>query len=181
MTRIVTYTLAAALVVASAGRTTSAFGFNVEGLQTGMTVDEVAAKLRPRGLTIDRITGDPIRLSVYGIVKSDQSLGPLVATAFCDGRLVEVLREINLDIDYTSTLRNILEQHGNPSRVGIEDEPHFDPAGGNTVISKVEMFWYFGDDRITISFIPDGRAVAARYRSGIWYHTQTERCPFPDW
>jgi hypothetical protein len=44
--------LAAALMAANAS-TTSAFGFNAEGFQTGMTVDQVAAVVGAQGLTLD--------------------------------------------------------------------------------------------------------------------------------
>lgn len=182
--------LAAALVAGSTGRATSAFGFDAEGLRTGMTVNEVAAQVRPRGLTVSPFvgSGQGEKFGVYSIMKIDPSSRvdlsfPIISLAFCDGRLVSFNHNIDLDTDYIPTLKSLLERYGNPGRVRVTTSPWSGPGDG--YLSESSMDWYSGNDRVTLSFTPEGRTAGGtlRYsrRGAIAYQTQSQRCPFPDW
>jgi hypothetical protein len=177
--------LAAALMAATAS-TTPAFGFNAEGFQTGMTVDQVAAAMKARGLTLR--SGGKGPFSAYYVLRVDRSgnpdpSGPLISLLFCEGGLVSFSHSIDFDADYIPMLKTILEQHGNPGRVTVRTQPWSGPGGG--YLSSSEMYWYFGDDRVTLSFNPDGRSGKGvlRYSRGgsIGYETLNKQCPFPDW
>jgi hypothetical protein len=181
--------LATALMTASAS-TTSAFAFNAEGFQTGMTFAQVATIVQARGLTLRN--GPP----GYGAAafRIDQSgspdmSGPFISMFFCEGRLASFSHNVDPDTDYIPMLKNILDQHGNPGRVTVETQPWSGPGGG--YVSSSNMYWYFGDDRITLSFTPEGRTGAGALRYSrtvsisydtrtIRYDTRTKQC-FANW
>jgi hypothetical protein len=178
--------LATALMAATAS-TTSAFGFNAEGFQTGMTVDQVAAAVGGRGMTLlppylksELSASFAVRVDRSGNVEASD---PIINVLFCDGRLVGFSHNIDLDTDYIPALKDILDQHGSPGHVTVRTQPWSGQGGG--YLSSSEMHWYFGDDRIAFSFTPEGRTGAGALRfsrtTSISYQTLTKQCAFGDW
>jgi hypothetical protein len=188
MARIITHALAAAVVAANVSQTASAFGFNADGFQTGMTVNEVAALAQQRGLTMQSSNPFKAANESYSIDKEASGggpdpNGPSIVVRFCEDRLVSYFNIIDLDSDYLPLLKTLLEQHGNPDRVRVTTKPWL--GLGDGYMSESEMHWHFGADRVVLSFNPEGRTTKGvlRYTSGSWvtYETQTQQCPFLDW
>jgi hypothetical protein len=187
MARVVTCMLAVALVAAGASQATDAFAFDVDGLRTGMTVNQVAAQVKLRGLTL-RLFQKGEEMSVYVALKVEPSgqpdlSSPVISINFCDDSLQGLTHNIDLDTEYLPTLKSILEQHGNPARVSVDSSPWSGPGDG--FLTRAEMVWYFGDDRITLGFNPESRNAkgALRYSrsSSVSYQSKSQQCVFPNW
>jgi hypothetical protein len=185
MARTVTFTLAALVAAISASRVTRAFAFDVEGLRTGMTVDQVAAEVQRRGLTL-RLLLKGEEMNVYSALRIERSgqldpNAPIITISFCGGRLVGFIHNIDFDTEYLPTLKGILEQHGNPARVSVDSSPW--SGSGDGYVTQAAMVWYFGDDRITLNFNPESRNARGTLRyshsSSVGYQSKSQQCVFP--
>ena len=75
---------------------------------------------------------------------------------FCKGEgLVLYSRTIDFDADYMPAFHSFLEKNGQPKRTSNLQIPMY--GNGSLVVPTVEIAWYKGNDRITLSFSPELR------------------------
>jgi hypothetical protein len=128
---------------------TGATAFDIDGFRSGMTREQLSAEAKNGGLEANQ---GPYGSWYIGKAAENRIDGTF---SFCGKALVSYHRSVDFDVDYTPSLRTFIEKHGQPRRVRTTQNPWTGPGGGS--IARVDMAWYAGNDRITLSFSPEGR------------------------
>lgn len=124
--------------------------FDIDGFRSGMTRQELSIAAKNRGLEAKKGPFD--NWIVGNFAESKGRIDGIFA--FCGEVLVWYSRSIDFDVDYIPVLQSLIEKNGQPQRVRTS-LTQMVGAEGN--MQGVEMRWYVGNDRITLSFSPEGR------------------------
>lgn len=136
-------TLSAAATLALLAGQVEAFEFL--GLRSGMSAAEVQAAAPP-GYKLGFFTEGS-----GALVRGEDFYATL---AFCNGRLVNVIRQLDADTDWLPSVRAALSERGNPT-VTAASQPWLGPGGGS--VNSVTLSWYDGQAKYELSLTPEGR------------------------
>ena len=127
----------------------SSEAFEVDGFRSGMTREQLTTEAVNRGLEVKEGPYGSILIGKFAEYRIVGSFG------FCGDALIAYSHSIDFDVDYIPTLRTTIERLGQPQRVRTLQSPWSGSGGGN--VQSVGMTWYTGNDRINLSFNPEGR------------------------
>ncbi|MFL9669745.1 hypothetical protein WIX39_022570 [Variovorax sp. AB1(2024)] len=138
---------------------TSAHAFNVDGIRSGMSVQELSTHATRQGWQLK--SGDGLN---YIMGKLDQQQIDSSLTV-CNGIVVNYYRSIDPDVDYTNVLSDMLDKYGQPTVV-VRRLPVYQAPG--QYIPEVFLKWYSQGDRISLSTSPESRdgQGALRFKRG---------------
>lgn len=167
-----TFFLHAVIALSLLSFTIDANAFDVDGYHSGMTREQLIAEAAKAGFDAkEAANGD---WWVVGRLADPQIHGTF---SFCEGTLDSYIRMIDFDLEYIPLLNSLIGLHGQPHKVQTNQRA-WSGSGGGTV-QGVEMIWHAGNDRITLSFYPEGRDGEGQLRhlrnASIYYYAKT-RC-----
>jgi hypothetical protein len=133
--------------------------FEAFRLHSGMTPDEVSKEFpnyelrwlaQPHGAAM--LVQRPVNPDNPDIYAS---------LAFCNNRLVSVIREVDPDTDFLPYAQDYLREYGQPT-VTIQKQPWTGKSGGD--ITVLQLVWIRGVIRREVTFVPEGRTGAGELR-----------------
>jgi len=133
--------LIALFVAAPAG------AFNVDGVRSGMTTEELVNHGARLGLEVK--SGDGLNY-LMGKLSQYQIEGSFVV---CNGRVVSYSKSVDFDADYANLAMDMIRRYGQP-RVAATRMPL---VQSTATIPQVAMTWLENEDRIELSFSPEVR------------------------
>jgi hypothetical protein len=119
--------------------------FEMLGLRSGMTVQEVQSAA-PAGFHLGMFDANS------GGITDGKEIYATVA--FCGGRLVDVTRGFDADVDWPPAVQRALRERGQPT-TSIRETPWPGPGGGT--VSSVVMSWTNAKYRYELDLWPEGR------------------------
>lgn len=129
--------------------TTGANAFDIDGFRSGMTREQLILEAKNRGLEAKESAYGSWIIGEFATYRIDGNF------SFCGEGLVSYNRMVDFDVDYIPSLQNLIEKHGQPHLIRTTKNPWSGPGGG--YILGVEVTWYANNDRIQLSFYPEGR------------------------
>lgn len=127
----------------------SATAFTADGYKSGMSRAEVTTIASGRSLEIWDVAEGVIALGIRSDFRIDGTI------TFCESRLYAYNRNIDFDADYVQTLQRFLSEYGQPARVFTGEQPWSGPGSG--YVRSAQMSWWKGDDRVSLTVVPEGR------------------------
>jgi len=154
--------------------------FDVDGFKSGMTLAQVASELKHYQL---KVIKEELNWGAYVAVPLNEK-GDVDLTRpgfpvfnFCKGRLFLYSRPIDFDADYIAVLEERLRTFGSPQKVLTERQPWEGPGGG--YVATARMRWYEGEQRIDLTFSPEGRTgtgALRHFRNAAIEYAQKNSC-----
>jgi hypothetical protein len=153
-----------------------ALAFDVDGYSSGMSVEQLINLANVRGEKALKVTGD---VPGQGWVVTDSKGGINASLFFCDNHLQIYNHPIDFDAEYWQTLRSLLTEHGQPTKVEAQQQLWLGSGGG--YVTHVSVSWRVGVDEITLDFNPEGRDGRGNLRysrsASVIYRIADARCP----
>jgi hypothetical protein len=173
MTKICKVALSSLLICCTAS---SVFAFDVDGIRTGITTSELVAIGQRRGLEVKETVFGNWTMGKFSEYRIDGVF------TFCGGGLISFNRSIDFDVDYVPFLNQTSGKYGAPQVRTTALEVSGAPGQS---VPRVEMVWYTGNDRITLSFSPemrDGKGTLRFNRhASVDYLTKSSCRPAASW
>lgn len=132
--------------------TPPALSFNIDGFQSGMTVEELKGYALRQNLDFRTIEHSQKSFKhLVGNFKKYEIQGAFIS---CQGLVVAYEKTIDPEIAHANIAEAMLKQHGQP-KFTLERTPIYQRPGlyGTTL----KLSWYTGSDRITLSENPELR------------------------
>jgi hypothetical protein len=151
--------------------TGSSYAFNADGFYSGMTHKQFTAEARNRGLETKEGPNGNWLIGKFSDYRIDGTF------FFCGDALMLYNRSVDFDVDYIPTLNSFIEKFGQPRSTRTTINPWYGPGGGD--VQSVEMLWFSSNDRITLSFSPegrDGKGQLRHYRGASISYMLKNRC-----
>jgi len=162
---------AAVLFALTAVLSLAARAFTADGFTSGMSPSDLASVAASRSLEAWEHSD-----GIFAVGKRSESRVDGTFT-FCDSKLFAYNRVLDFDVEYFQTVQRFLAEFGQPNRLTTEEQPWPGPGGG--YVRSVQLLWTRGDDRVTLSVIPegrDGRGALRHNRSATVSYLSRTRC-----
>lgn len=138
-------TLVAAIAIASLPGIARAAEFELAGLRSGMTEEQVRS-VAPSGFEL--------RTSANGVAVIVKGYDIYATLAFCKGKVMSVSRPIDADVDFVPAVNIALRDRGQP-QVMTSSQAWSGPGGGS--VESLTLRWVRAGVRYDISITPEGR------------------------
>ena len=148
--------------------------FDVDGWRSGMSLTQFQREVTAKGAESWESNGNYF-VGRKGEARIDGSF------YFCQGRLVSYSRSIDFDVDFSSALSKLLDQLGRPDRIEVLQQNWTGPGSG--LINSTYMTWLHSDEKLILSFTPEGRDGKGnlRYNRGASQGFQIRNSCFTSW
>jgi len=140
----------------------SAQAFEVDGYTSGMSVTDLENAVVRSGSRFVARDGTAATYAAIRVGAKDPPVDVVATFSLCAGKLVYYGHSLDFDAAFASTLERLLQSNGQPTKVYVTRQPWSGQNGGYIV--STYMSWYQGQNRIELSFVPEGRTSKGELR-----------------
>ena len=162
------------VALASVVSITTASAFDIDGIKSGMTIQELTSHAARLGLEVHHTDGFNYFMGKLDKYQIDGSF------VVCSGRVVSYAKSVDFDADYPKLLIDTIQRLGQPKVVATRRQLQ----QSTTMIPAVEMIWRDKQDRVNLSFsteVRDGKGALKMNRGANLQYVAPNTCITQPW